>query len=575
MKTQLTFAMALLLATLSSSGHEEPSYDTLTPDSAALERAMKRYAIPEASMRAEVVRETQLSVVDILIAFDISAANWVLANYRGSLQDYAVSCVDKMNFCLAESQLISEFRFRLVGTVAISVDASGLELSDIITGMVNTGGEVVATGEWKKITDAREKVGADIVSVLVSRGFVGNVGLGYSLDEQSRSDVSKIIAFGDWAYNVCSIESTDDGYTQVHEVGHNMGCGHPDGTSANPNLFIGYVWRDGAWNLVPGGNFGPQLYDYSSAYYLWYEGRGYHTIMAYNYGGLDEHGNADDSLSFEPLPLFSSPVVKWNGVPVGTVKNDNRRTLKEVYKYVAQYRISRLPENQDQGAVTAPYVAERAVTLFGVAYDGCDVVGIVELKLGKVNAKKKTSKVSGSVTTLDGKKHTAKGVAVTGIDGTAPATVSLEVKDLGTMTVTIGGTQFAGSLGAYHVQSVFAGTALAEFLPTNEVAAVSGGKWNFAKAASVKWAKPKGASEKELVVDTSKGKTNLSGLKLSYTPKKGTFKGSFNVYALEGEGKATKLKKYKLNVSGVVVGGVGYGVATSKKPALSWPVKVE
>ena len=123
--------------------------------------------------------------------------------------------------------------------------------------------------------------------------------------------------------------------------------------------------------------------------------------------------------------------------------------------------------------------------------------------------------------------------------------------------------------------SVFAGTALAEFLPTNEVAAVSGGKWNFAKAASVKWAKPKGASEKELVVDTSKGKTNLSGLKLSYTPKKGTFKGSFNVYVLEGSGAATKLKKYKLNVSGVVVGGVGYGVATSKKPAFSWPMTVE
>ena len=96
----------------------------------------------------------------------------------------------------------------------------------------------------------------------------------------------------------------------------------------------------------------------------------------------------------------------------------------------------------------------------------------------------------------------------------------------------------------------------------------------FAKAASVKWAKPKGASEKELVVDTSKGK-NLSGLKLTYTPKKGTFKGSFNVYALEGSGAATKLKKYKLNVNGVVVGGIGCGVATSKKPAIAWPLTVE
>ena len=251
----------------------------------------------------------------------------------------------------------------------------------------------------------------------------------------------------------------------------------------------------------------------------------------------------------------------------------------------------------DGADVVAPYEAPKAVTLSGVAYDGCDVVGIVELKLGKVNAKKQTSKVSGSVTTLDGKKHSAKAVTVAGIDGTAPATVALEVKSLGTMAVIIGGTQFAGTLGGtYHVQSadvggawaggsavaavepgdlsVFAGNVLSDFLPTNEVVEVSGGKWKFAKAASVKWAKPKGASEKELIVDTSKGK-NLSGLKLTYTPKKGTFKGSFNVYALEGSGSATKLKKYKLNVSGVVVGGVGYGVATCKKPSLTWSVMVE
>ena len=261
----------------------------------------------------------------------------------------------------------------------------------------------------------------------------------------------------------------------------------------------------------------------------------------------------------------------------------------------------------NESEITAPYAAAKAVTLMGAAYDGCDVVGIVELKLGKVNAKKKTSKASGSVTTLDGKKHTAKGVAVTGIEGTSPATVSLEVKGLGTMAVTIGGTQFAGTLGGtYHVQSadvggawaggsavaavepgdlsVFSGRVLSDFLPTNEVAVVSGGKWKFEKAAGVKWAKPKKgaalpeiydeASGKGLVVDTSKG-ANLSGLKLTYTPKKGTFQGSFNIYALEVSGSATKLNKYRLNVSGVVVDGTGYGTVTSKKPALQWPITVK
>ena len=257
------------------------------------------------------------------------------------------------------------------------------------------------------------------------------------------------------------------------------------------------------------------------------------------------------------------------------------------------------------GDITAAYSIVKAVTLQGVVYDNCDVVGIVELKLGKVSKGK--SKVSGSFTGLDGKKITIKAVTVGDIDGSKPATVSLEVKGHGTMTVTIGGDKFAGSLGGRHVQSgtvggnwtkgtatvtvnagdvsMFAGRVQTGLLPNSEQATAAGGKWSFAKAAGVKWAKPKKGAEqpeefdpesgKGLIVDTSKG-ANLSGLKLTYTPKKGTFKGSFKVYALEGEGKATKLKKYTVNVTGVVVGGVGYGVATCKKPAAGpWTVTVE
>ena len=258
--------------------------------------------------------------------------------------------------------------------------------------------------------------------------------------------------------------------------------------------------------------------------------------------------------------------------------------------------------------VVAPYEVPKAVTLQGVVYDNGKVVGIVELKLGKVNAKKGTSKVSGSLTTLDGKKHAITALNLTEIDGTSPKDVSLAVKDFGTMEITIGGTQFAGSMGKNHVQSAVVGgnwskggtkvyvdggrgaTALPagtikELLPDGEPVTASGGKWKFAKAAGVKWAKPKKGVEppdiydevtgKGLLVDTSGGKTNLSAMKLTYTPKKGTFKGSFKVYALEGEGKARKLKKYTVNVSGVVVGGVGYGTATCKNPAMSWSVTVK
>ena len=255
----------------------------------------------------------------------------------------------------------------------------------------------------------------------------------------------------------------------------------------------------------------------------------------------------------------------------------------------------------NEGDITSPYVAGRS--LYGALYDSCDVVGIVELKLGKINAKKGTSKVSGAVTLLDGKRYTIKGY-VAAVRAAEPLVVSLEVKKVGTMTVTIGGEQFAGSLGSWHVQtanvggnwnssptvsvdasdlSMIPGTVLDALLPNAEKGVSSGTRWTFAKATSVKWAKPKvgetpvvldAASGKGLLVDTTKDRTNLSGMKLTYTAKKGTFKGSFKVYALERSGASTKLKKYNLKVGGVVVNGVGHGSSTCKRPAITWSLKV-
>ena len=250
-----------------------------------------------------------------------------------------------------------------------------------------------------------------------------------------------------------------------------------------------------------------------------------------------------------------------------------------------------------------PIRAPKAVTLMGAAYYGCDVVGIVELKVGKLN-KNRQAKVSGTVTWLDGTKFKLKSKKY--VFGEQYA-ATLSLGDMRIAIGSIGGANvFSGEFGKFHVQTAKVGTGwgkstatvnvdvknldslpsgiLEALLPTNEVATAAGGKWSFKKAASVKWTKVKGgmaplvqdaASGKGLVVDTSGGKTNLSGLKLTYTPKKGTFKGSFKLYELKGEGKSTKLKKYTVNVNGVVVDGVGYGKATSKKPAFTWSVMVK
>ncbi len=217
-----------------------------------------------------------------------------------------------------------------------------------------------------------------------------------------------------------------------------------------------------------------------------------------------------------------------------------------------------------------------------------DLQGAFELKCGKAN-KQGVAKVSATLTGLDGKKksYKAQSVDVTG----KAVTVNLNG-----LSVTIDGDSFSGgdgldgglSVSAAEVggnwtrtdakvqvaatsASLPAGT-LETLLPTGEPVLEKGGKWAFNKAATVKLSKDKTSAE----WDDSKGKSNRSGLKLTYTPKKGTFKGSFKVYALEGADGAKKLKKYTANVTGVVVDGKGSGLASIKKPAAGpWPVTVE
>ena len=59
--------------------------------------------------------------------------------------------------------------------------------------------------------------------------------------------------------------------------------------------------------------------------------------------------------------------------------------------------------------------------------------------------------------------------------------------------------------------------------------------------------------------------------------KTGIFKGAFKAYALEdAAGGKKKLKKYTVNVLGLVTDGKGQGEASCKKPAGGpWRVTVE
>ena len=107
-------------------------------------------------------------------------------------------------------------------------------------------------------------------------------------------------------------------------------------------------------------------------------------------------------------------------------------------------------------------------------------------------------------------------------------------------------------------------------LPEGESVAQSKTKWVVAdgvKAAKVAY--------KKGVLSITEGRkgvgvSNISGLKLTYKSKEGSFTGSFTVYAIENG----KLKKHKAALSGVLVNGIGYGTATIKKIG-TWAIEIK
>ena len=241
----------------------------------------------------------------------------------------------------------------------------------------------------------------------------------------------------------------------------------------------------------------------------------------------------------------------------------------------------------------------KAQTVLGALYgrDGVPV-GIVQVKVGKIS-KKGVVKISAIATLLvDGKskKVTAKAVNVdvAATSAAAPVKVAFkapigvmafEMEADGTFTLKnasyvmaekkLGGDWTRAGARVYvdATSAALPQGTIKKLLPDGEPVIPKTGKWSFAKAATVKWTKLKKGAErpeiydeasgKGLIVYDAKGKTNLSGLKLTYTPKTGIFKGSFKIYVIQGG----KLKKITVKVTGMVVDGKGWGSAAVPKGA--------
>ncbi len=270
--------------------------------------------------------------VDILVAYDRNAKAWANDN-GGGITNFAQMAVQKMNAALANNDLDGYFRFRLVGVVC--VDDWFTDLYDALLAATD------GFPGWDSIMDARDEVGADIVTVLVDTGsYEGTTGMGWSLMN------TRFSAFSEEAYNCCAVRSVARSHTMTHEVGHNMGCGHATAQRSSP---------------------GPQLYPYSAGYYFTgNDGENYCTIMAYETEGPGG----------EQIPYFSSPAHVYAGVAIGDADHDNQLTLQKTYVAASKWRDARGSEIDGGGDVPSTpleWVTTRAEALAKARAEGKNI----------------------------------------------------------------------------------------------------------------------------------------------------------------------------------------------------------
>jgi hypothetical protein len=209
-------------------------------------------------------------------------------------------------------------------------------------------------GYFDHIHDLRERLGADLVSLIVEDTDPdvfgnGTCGMAPIMQELSAEFVSL-------AFSVVSRECATDNWTLAHEIGHNQGCAHDRENAGNEGLFT-----------------------YSYGYHLTGDSRGWGTVMAYD----------DAENTWQRVAHFSNPSVSYDGaatgVPIGSpdeahnVSTINSSSLTVARFYTTRYWVDLDWSGTEDGLFDSPY---------GTLHGGIEAVperGMVVVKSGFIS----------------------------------------------------------------------------------------------------------------------------------------------------------------------------------------------
>ena len=272
--------------------------------------------------------------IDMMLVFENGAREWIAtqAAYGGSITNFAVMQIAKMNQVLENTGLHTNFWFRLVDIMSVDARVTAIT-ADSTTTLKN--GADSGEGPYGEVKTRRDACGADCVSLIVDTGKnYGTTGIGYTTKGTNAEGWAT--RFREWCYSVCAVRSVADSYTLSHEVGHNMGLTHSRTLNG---------WGKATFEYANGYNFTDS------------SGKKYHTIMAYDHDHPPD-GNGTMVGGYAETPYYSSPDYSLaDGTPVGSETANATLALRKTCSYIARWRDTKIPMPSDVLFSVAPTTA--------------------------------------------------------------------------------------------------------------------------------------------------------------------------------------------------------------------------
>jgi len=250
-----------------------------------------RLQSPAASSAPSV--ETRL---DIMVVYTPAARDW--ADSRGGIDLIINQDIQKDILALQNSGL--DITARLAHSALINYQENGDSGTDLTRLQDTDDGFLDEVHQW------RNSYSADLVQLMALVNDVG--GIGYMMNRTSGNPT--------YAFSLVRVQQSGWTYTSIHELGHNLGCGHRKDQAVQP---------------------GPGLFSYSAGWrWIGNDGNRYCSIMSYE---DDWDGN-----KVTRVPYFSSPLIYYLGAAVGDAINaDNTRTIKQTGPIAGAYRKRQTP----------------------------------------------------------------------------------------------------------------------------------------------------------------------------------------------------------------------------------------